>query len=66
MKYRTELEGFSAHHNTVAELKAWAEALHRRYGLTGKPLRVYTASWIARDGSGAQYDSAPHEIIIGI
>lgn len=66
MNYRAQVEGFSGHFNTVSELKDWAERLNRRFGLTGKTLKVWQATWVARDGSGAQYAAIPtREIVIG-
>lgn len=66
MTYRAEVEGFSGHFATVDALKEWAERLNRRFGLTGKTLKVWQATWIARDGSGASYAARPtREIVIG-
>jgi len=65
MTYRAEVEGFSGHFNTLSELREWAEGLHRRFGLTGKTLSVWKATWVARDGSGASYSGVPtREIVI--
>lgn len=67
MTYRAELEGFTGHFNTVAELKAWAEAMIRRHtGMQGKVCRIYKASWVAKDGSCAQYNGKPtREVVVG-
>lgn len=63
MTYRAELEGFTGHFNTVADLKAWAEALKPA---AGSVCRIYKAVWVAKDGSGAQYVGKPtHEVVVG-
>ena len=67
MTYRAELEGFHGSFATVAELKAWAETLIRLYpDLIGKTAKIWKATWVARDGSGASYTGMPtREIVIG-
>lgn len=66
MTYRAELEGFTGHFNTVAELKAWAEGLIRRHtGMQGKVCRIYKAVWVAKDGSCAQYEGVTREVVVG-
>ena len=67
MTYRAELEGFTGHFNSVAELKVWAEALISRHsGMQGKVCRIYKAVWVAADGSGAQYVGKPtREVVVG-
>lgn len=67
MQYRAELEGFTGHFGTVAELKAWAEGLIRRHsGMQGKVCRIYKATWVAKDGSGASYNGIPtREVVVG-
>ena len=66
MLYLAQVEGFTGHFATVQELKAWAEALSRRYGLRGKIVSIYKAVWVASDGSGAQYRGIPtREVVIG-
>lgn len=66
MTYRAELDGFVGHFSTVAELKAWAEALLGRYAdLRGKVCRIYKATWVAADGSGAQYAGVTREVVVG-
>ena len=63
MTYRAELDGFTGHFNTVADLKAWAEALKAP---KGSVCRIYRAIWVAADGSGAQYTGKPtHEVVVG-
>jgi hypothetical protein len=63
MTYRAELDGFTGHFNTVAELKAWAEALKAP---KGSVCRIYKAVWVAKDGSGAQYVGKPTcEVVVG-
>lgn len=63
MTYRAELEGFTGHFNTVAELKAWALALKPT---KGSICRIYKAVWVAADGSGAQYTGKPtREVVVG-
>lgn len=67
MTYRAELDGFVGHFSSVADLKAWADALVRRYAdMQGKVCRIYKATWVARDGSGASYMGKPtREIVVG-
>lgn len=67
MAYRAELEGFTGHFATVADLKIWADGLIARYGdMKGKVCRIYKAVWVAADGSGAQYLGKPTlEIVVG-
>ncbi len=66
MTYRAHIDGFYGHFTTVAELKAWAEALIHRYpDLVGKTCKIWKASWVAKDGSGAQYGAVTREIVIG-
>jgi hypothetical protein len=66
MLYRAHIEGFTRHFDTVADLKAWAEDLNRRHNLKGYTLKVWKAVWVARDGSGAQYNAVPsREIVVG-
>lgn len=67
MNYRAELDGFTGHFATVAELKIWAEGLIARHtGMTGKVCRIYKAMWVARDGSGASYNGMPtREVVVG-
>jgi len=44
MNYHAHIEGFTGQFFTVAELKAWAEALIRRYpDLIGKKAQVWKA-----------------------
>ena len=63
MTYRAELEGFTGHFNTVADLKTWAEALNAP---KGSICRIYKAVWVAADGSGAQYTGKPtREVVVG-
>jgi hypothetical protein len=66
MTYRAELEGFTGHFNTVADLKAWAEGLNARFGMAGKVCNIWKATWTAKDGSGAQYAGVPtRSIVVG-
>jgi hypothetical protein len=66
MAYLANLDGFHGHFNTVAELKAWAESLHAQHGLTGKVCKIWKATWVAKDGSGASYDGVPSaQIVVG-
>jgi hypothetical protein len=67
MLYRAELEGFTGHFNTVADLKVWAEGLIARHSdMQGKICRIYKAAWVARDGSGASYIAKPtREVVVG-
>ena len=63
MTYRAELEGFTGHSNTVADLKAWALSLNAS---KGSVCRIYKAVWVAADGSGAQYTGKPtREVVVG-
>lgn len=63
MQFRAYTEGFTGHFETLTQLKAWAENLNRRYSLTGKPVSIWRAVWVAKDGSGAQYNAVPDRII---
>lgn len=67
MTYQAQIEGFTGHFATVTELKAWADALVRRYpDLIGKTAKIWKATWVAKDGSGASYTGLPtREIVIG-
>lgn len=66
MTYRAHIEGFTGHFNTCDELKVWAEDLNRRYSLKGRVLKIWKAVWVARDGSGAEYNAIPtREIVVG-
>lgn len=64
MTYRAELAGFTGHFATVADLKAWAEKLNARYSLRGELCRIYKATWVAKDGSGASYLGAPTRTVV--
>lgn len=68
MTYRAHIEGFTGHFATVDALKVWAEALVRRYAdLNGKTLKIWKATWVATDGSGASYSGLPtREIVVGL
>lgn len=67
MTYRTHIEGFTGHFQTVEQIKAWAQALIARYpDLTGKTLKIWKATHVCKDGSGASYTATPsREIVIG-
>ena len=68
MKFRGEVEGFTGHFDTLDQLKVWATDLNRRFGLTGKVLKVHKAVSVCADGSGAAYSLKPshfREVVIG-
>lgn len=66
MTYRAHINGFTGHFDNLDALKVWANGLIARGSMTGKPLQIWKAVWVAKDGSGAQYRSAPcREIVIG-
>ena len=66
MTYRAHIEGFTGHFDNCDALKVWAENLNRLHNLNGCTLKVWKAVWVARDGSGAQYNAIPtREIVVG-
>lgn len=66
MTYHAHIEGFTGQFTTLDALKVWAQDLTRRYDLTGKTLKIWKATWVAKDGSGASYNAMPtRELVIG-
>lgn len=60
MTYRAHVDGFTGHFDTVAAVQTWLNDLHANHGgIKGRTLKIWRALWVARDGSGAQYASAP-------
>jgi hypothetical protein len=59
MAYTAHVDGFSGNFATVAAIQVWLSDLDRRFGLKGCTLKVWKATWVARDGSGATYSGAP-------
>jgi hypothetical protein len=66
MTYYAHVNGFSGHFETLDALKAWATDLSRRPSLNGHTLKIWKATWLAKDGSGASYCAIPsRELVIG-
>jgi hypothetical protein len=65
MLYQAQMDGFTGHFNNLSELRVWADRLHREYGMMGKTCNIWKAHWVAKDGSGAAYRGAPHQVVYG-
>jgi hypothetical protein len=66
MTYHAELAGFHGDFTTVAQLKAWAEKMNAQHSLKGALCKIYKATWVAKDGSGASYAGVPtHTVVVG-
>ena len=59
MTYAAYVNGFSGRFETVAAIQAWLSDLDRRFSLKGCTLKVWKATWVARDDSGASYSGTP-------
>jgi hypothetical protein len=64
MTYAAQVDGFSGRFETIAAIQAWISGLNTRFGLKGCTLKVWKATWVARDGSGAAYSGTPSFVTV--